>query len=149
MRAPYQVLALPYRKSGGEYEFCVFHRADNGQFQFVSGGGEDGETPEVAVVREIYEETGLKNAKITGLTSMAYIPVNVFSPKYLEFWPKNTFVIPEYAFAYKCEGEIILSEEHTECLWLRYEKARELLTWDSNRAALFELNCRLLTDENR
>ena len=148
MRAPYQVLALPYRQRGGEYEFCVFHRADNGQFQFVSGGGEDGETPEVSVVREIWEETGLKEARITRLTSMAYIPVNIFSPKYLDFWPKNTFVIPEYSFAYSCENEIVLSDEHTECFWLCYEKARELLTWDSNKAALFELNCRLHTDKS-
>ena len=147
MRLPYQVLALPYRFRNGKYEFCVFHRADNGQYQFVSGGGEDGETPCETVVREIFEETGLKNAKVTRLTSTAYIPVCIFSPKYLEFWPKHTYVIPEYAFAYGCDMEIVLSGEHTECFWLDYEKALGTLTWDSNKTALFELNCRLHAGE--
>ena len=42
MRAPFQILAIPYRKGREGYVYCVFRRADNGQFQFVAGGGEDG-----------------------------------------------------------------------------------------------------------
>ena len=43
MRAPFQILAIPYRKRQ-KWEFCVFHWADMDQYQFVAGGGEMGET---------------------------------------------------------------------------------------------------------
>ena len=45
MRAPFQILAIPFRKtSSREMEFCVFHRSDLDQWQFIAGGGEDDET---------------------------------------------------------------------------------------------------------
>ena len=37
MRAPFQILAIPYRVTP-ELQFCVFHRADIDQYQFVAGG---------------------------------------------------------------------------------------------------------------
>ena len=64
----------------------------------------------------------------------------------LENWPKDTFVVPEYAFAFECRGEIKLSHEHTECVWLNCEAALARLKWDSNKTALYELNCRLLAE---
>ena len=42
MRAPFQILAIPYRVTP-ELQFCVFHRADIDQCQFVAGGGENDE----------------------------------------------------------------------------------------------------------
>ncbi len=36
MRAPFQILAIPYRVTP-ELQFCVFHRADIDQYQFVAG----------------------------------------------------------------------------------------------------------------
>ena len=45
MRAPFQVLAIPYRVSNNSILYCIFHRADCNQWQFIAGGGEDEETP--------------------------------------------------------------------------------------------------------
>ena len=108
MRAPFQILAIPYRKKQ-EYQFCVFHRADIDQYQFVAGGGEDVEKPSDAAVREIWEETGIVAASVIPLTSMAYIPASVISEKHRKSWAKDTFVIPEYAFGFECSADIILS----------------------------------------
>ena len=55
MRAPFQILALPYRMNGEEPLYCIFRRADFDQWQFISGGGEDTETPMEAAIREILE----------------------------------------------------------------------------------------------
>ena len=52
-------------------------------------------------------------------------------------------MIPEYAFAIECHYAISLSHEHLECVWLTYEEAKARLKWDSNRTALYELDCRL------
>ena len=143
MRAPFQILALPYKMVDGEPRFCVFHRADHDQWQFISGGGEDAETPYEAAIREIWEESGIRVDSLLQLSSLAYIPTFIFSEKYRKNWPADTYVIPEYAFAFQWDGEIQLSLEHTDFRWLPYEHARETLRWDSNRTALYELYMRI------
>ena len=143
MRAPFQILALPYRKRGEDWEFCVLHRADLDQWQFVSGGGEDRESPEQTLLREVWEETGFQIKDFTRLSSVSSVPANVFHRDVRSHWPKDTYVVPEYHFAYACEDDIHLSNEHTACVWLRYADAQRILRWDSNKTALFELYCTL------
>ena len=145
MRAPLQILAIPYKTVGGIRLYCVFHRSDCDQWQFISGGGEDDETPLEAARREIFEESGisLSVADLIPLTSMCHIPANVYNPKATCHWPKDLYVVPEYSFGFECTGEITLSREHTECVWLPYGEMRQKLTWDSNKTALYELDCRL------
>ena len=145
MRAPYQILAIPYKRTP-ELVFCVFRRVDGGQFQFVAGGGEDKETPRDAAVREAREEAGVTAKSIISLTSVAYLPVNVISEKHRKLWSKEIYVIPEYAFGIECDEDIRLSCEHIDFEWLNYDEAKSKLTWDSNKTALYELNCRLLAE---
>ena len=45
-RAPFQCLILPYIIEDGIVKYGVFKRSDHGFWQFISGGGEDIETPE-------------------------------------------------------------------------------------------------------
>ncbi len=142
MRAPFQILAIPYRFIGGNLRICVLHRADHDQWQFVAGGGEDSETPVEAARREIWEECGLY-AEVTQLTATCHIPTNIFHPHILDEWPSDLYVVPEYSFAFPCPDELTLSHEHTECVWLTPAEARSKLKWDSNRTALYELECRL------
>ena len=143
MRAPFQILAIPYRKNE-TIRYCVLHRADSDQYQFVAGGGEDRETALKAAVREIREETGISAGRVIPLTSLAYLPADVIDRAHRESWPKDTYVIPEYAFGFECDAEITLSDEHTAFEWLDYEDAMAKLTWDSNKTALYELNSRLV-----
>ena len=146
MRAPFQILAIPYKTEDQDTLYCVFHRADHDQWQFIAGGGEDTEPPLEAAKREAWEESGVKSDRWTELKSLAYLPADVISEKHRRAWPKDTYVIPEYAFAFRCTGPLRLSDEHTECLWLPYGQALQKLTWDSNRTALYELHCRLEND---
>ena len=45
-RAPFQVLVLPFRHNqGGQLEYAVFRRRDEGYWQFIAGGGENNEKP--------------------------------------------------------------------------------------------------------
>ena len=143
MRAPFQILAIPFRREEGRLLYCVFHRSDYDQWQFIAGGGEDPETPEEAAGREIFEESGVVPAGLIRLKSLCCVPASCFPLRHTYGWPPDTYVIPEYAFGFECREEIRLSREHTECAWLAYEDARKRLKWDSNRTALYELNCRL------
>lgn len=143
MRSPFQILAIPYKVTDSLILYCVFHRSDFDQWQFIAGGGEDDETPLQAAKREIFEEAGVEAENIIQLKSMCYIPTDIFHKKHLYNWPVNTYVVPEYSFSFNCTENIKLSHGHNECIWLNYETALKHLKWDSNRTALYELNCRL------
>jgi dATP pyrophosphohydrolase len=59
-------------------------------------------------------------------------------------------VIPQYTFAVHVESDnITLSHEHTEFKWATYEEADQMLHWQSNRTALWELNERLKNGDLR
>ena len=51
MRAAYNVLVLPFLYDGGNILYCIFKREDLNIWQFIAGGGEEGETPMVAAHR--------------------------------------------------------------------------------------------------
>ena len=141
-RAPFNVLVLPYRARAAASEYAVFYRADPEMWQFIAGGGEGNEDPAVAARREALEEGGIESrSHWMALDSRASIPRTAFpgAP-----WPETVFVIPEFCFAVDIgDAEIRLSKEHEQFAWLGYEAARERLTWDSNRVALYELHERL------
>ncbi|MCI8331869.1 MAG: NUDIX pyrophosphatase [Clostridiales bacterium] len=148
MRAPFQILAIPYKYVQDIPVYCVLRRSDEGQWQFIAGGGEDNETPEEAAKREIEEEGGISISNMILLKSMCFVPVEIFPNRQLYDWDDDMYVVPEYSFGFECTKELILSHEHTEFVWLRYEEAREKLQWDSNKTALYELNC-ILQRQNK
>jgi len=85
MRAPFQILAIPY-KQDNEILYGLFHRADMEQWQFIAGGGEDDETPKEAAIREIQEEASVTGTDVIELVSMAYVPANVISEIHRQYW---------------------------------------------------------------
>ena len=144
-RAPFQVLVLPYRiSSDNEILYAVFKRESStgGYWQGIAGGGEDGESPLEAAKRETHEEAGINpRHEYVNLDSYATVPVaNVCGFR----WGDDVLVIPEYCFGVKVEdAQLQLSYEHTEYRWLSYDRAMEILQWDSNKCALWELNFRV------
>ena len=106
------------------------------------------QTPTEAAKREIWEESGYVAKNVVSLKSVCHIPTDIFPYKYLYNWPSDTYVVPEYSFGFLCVGDMVLSHEHTECVWLTYAEAKEKLKWDSNRTALYELNCILTNKRN-
>jgi len=141
MRAPYQILAIPYRFKGDIVQFCIFHRSDSDVWQFVAGSGEMGETITDSAKREVLEETGVNADNIVMLKSISYLPVTVVKKNHRIHWDKNTYVIPECSFAFECNSDITISKEHDRYLWVPYEEAQKMLCYDSNKTALYELFC--------
>ena len=141
MRAPFQILVIPFRCTAAGFEFAVLKRSDADCWQFVAGGGEDDEDPLEAAGREAKEEVGI-TGELTRLDSLSTVPKNCFSAA--DSWGENIYVVPEYCFALEVgDKHIIRSPEHVECRWVSYEIARDLLEYDSNRTALWELSERL------
>lgn len=145
-RAPYNVHVFLYRvKENGDREYAMFHRSDNEIWQGICGGGEDGETIIESALREAYEEAGLPQHSIFHrLDTLSYIPATVF--KASEHWGRDVVVIPMYFFATLYDGNIILSNEHTEYKWCNLQEAMNLMYWNDQKNALWELNERLERD---
>lgn len=143
MRAPLQVLVFPFRRTQGRLEYALFSRADSECWQGIAGGGEDSETPLEAAIREAHEEAGVPvPARFVELQSKSSVPVTCFRDSVL--WGDDLFVVMEHCFGVEMPSAIRISGEHTTCRWLEYEAAAGLLTYQSNKIALWELNQRLL-----
>ena len=142
MRLPYQTLTILYKKSNNKILYAIFYRNSHPIWQFISGGGEDNETPFKTVIREIKEETSLtiERKRVKQLDSRTTIPVLNITGKYT--WGPDIYVIPEYAFAVEIlsHDNIRLSSEHKEYKWVEYDEAMNKLKYDSNKTALWELN---------
>ncbi len=146
MRAPFQVLVIPFRRTASTLQFAVLKRSDADYWQFVAGGGEFGETPIQAAQRETKEEIGI-TGDFTQLDSLSTVPKDYFAAA--DSWGENVYVIPEYCFAVHASNvDICLSAEHIEFQWVSYEQAYSLLKWDSNRNSLWELNQRLMKERS-
>ena len=143
-RAPLNVLVYAYhRLKSNEFEYALLRRSDGGWWQGVTGGGEDDETPLEAARRETYEETGISSgSQFLRLDTVIPIRVTEFNASYL--WGEDVFVIPMHCFGVEAsDRRLVLSHEHTDYRWLKYENADHLVKYDGNKTALWELDRRL------
>jgi dATP pyrophosphohydrolase len=143
-RAPFQVIVFPFLQTEDGLRYAIFHRRKHDMWQAVSGGGEDDETPEETAIRETREETAIAGeGGWIRLASRASIPVCGFRD--VEHWPRDLYVIPEYAFGLPVDASVTLrlSPEHRDHAWLPFDEAYRRLTWDSNKVALWELDRRV------
>ena len=144
MRLPKQVLIVTYRVKNSEIEYCIFKRKDLKCWQWISGGMEDFDKDLIDTAkRELYEETSIKDTVvIESLEIVTKIPVVNVVGDFM--WGKDVFYSEEYGFAVDISNQkISLSNEHEEYRWVNYAQAQELLKYDSNKSALWELNEKL------
>jgi dATP pyrophosphohydrolase len=143
-RAPFQVLVYPYRKvENGQIEYALMRRSDAGYWQAIAGGGEDEEKPLEAARRETHEESGIPpTSEFIQLDTIESVPVTEFRDSHI--WGDNIYVIPQYCFGVTSPNiQIVIAREHTEYRWLTYDEAYELMKYDGNKTALWELDKRL------
>jgi len=143
-RAPFIVFVYPYIKAGeNEFEYALLKSSERGIWEAVAGGGEGNETLLEAATRETFEETGIRSeSPFIQLDTVAPVPVTRFRDSYL--WGDDVYVIPIHYFGVLADRrQILLSQEHAEYRWLKYRDAYELLKFDDDKIALWELDRRL------
>lgn len=130
-RQPRQVHIFLLRKSGNEYEYAVFQRADMPFcWQGVCGGSEGD---------EILEEAGVaEHLPIYRLESISYLPDHIFNIEERNAWGNKVVVVPMYFFAIQFDGEVKLSEKHSDVRWLAYSDAYDLICFQDQQIALYE-----------
>jgi len=125
MRKEFSAGAVIYYRDehDGSLEYLILHYGTS-HWDFPKGKLEAGESNEDAALREIEEETGLKVTLDEGFEHKLY---------YKFRGRDGDLVNKQVAFftALASTKEIVLSVEHTESKWVRYEEARQLLTYDN------------------
>lgn len=122
-----------YQLNGKQY-FLLLKRVklDGGFWQPVTGTKLNNETLKKCLIREIAEETGIIKKQIIKIIN------NV-----LEFeWVKKGSKIKEYVYGIEVRPDIDITinpEEHTKFIWIKYNKAVNLLTMKNNKIALKNL----------
>ena len=141
MRRECQVLLLPFEICNNRIKVYIFQRTNGQWWQFISGGCEDEESLVETASRELFEETGIsQEQELVELQTISSIPTFAFNDVQKKAWRKNIYVIPEHCFAVNIGGsKIRLSDEHIAYKCVYPEEANELLRYDSNKTALYEL----------
>ncbi len=127
-----QVEVIVYQKVGDDYEFLMMKRTERkgGFWQPVTGGIHEGEDIIEAAHREVLEETGFGDVKLS---------------ERVHYFVLEKDNLPEYVFGAEvcCEGECCIDKnvytEHEEFRWCSFEEAMELLIWEGNKEGLRRL----------
>lgn len=138
------IQAVIFRRRDKKLEFLVLHRTKErgGFWQNLTGGVEKGETPTLALKREIEEETGIAKSKIKRIVKDIYC--------FEWFSDRLNQKIKEYVFAVEIDprAEIKLSEEHDNYKWCEAEEAKKLFRWESHSIAV-DKTLRLIKSEHQ
>ncbi len=117
MKADIVVKSIIYNRKLGRILLVQRCNADDigaGTWENAGGNVEQSETPELAMAREIYEETGLTEVRIERVAYVTLVNAEV----------------PYLIIAYLCEAlteNVTLSEEHQDFLWADEAECRRLL----------------------
>ena len=119
-----------FRIQNDETEYLLIQHPD-GHWDVPKGKIESGESTHEAAIRELAEETGLKADFIEGFQSETFY----------QFIDKDGVSIDKSVFFFlgKAQpGTVILSHEHLDFIWLPYDAALKLLTYDTIQRVLRE-----------
>jgi 8-oxo-dGTP pyrophosphatase MutT (NUDIX family) len=140
MRLPIQVQGILFRKINRGIEYLLLKTTPEREdfWQPVTGGLEEGETKVEALKREVWEETGIKNATriIEDVDYFEYSDAHFINIRGFDF-------IKEYVFGVEVDPEervAVDGKEHSEFRWCSFQEALELLKWSENKRALSRLN---------
>ena len=92
-------------------------------WQPITGGIENGESSEIACIREIFEETGLE-IELTKLLQVGHYTV-VIDEDLTIF--KTLFLVETK------QKDIRISDEHLDFMWTEVKKVPDILYWQSNQ----------------
>jgi dATP pyrophosphohydrolase len=124
---------------GSDRRYLLLRRvASHGGFwQSVTGSLEGNETHRQAAVREVLEETGVSPVE-EKLIELGIVNTFEIAPKWRDKYAPGVTHNEEVCFALEVrQADVLLDPiEHDAFEWASYDRAVEMLFWDSNKRAL-------------
>ena len=112
---------LVVRRQNGDLEIVVVHRPVHQDWSFPKGKLEEGETFELAALREVEEETGMTCRLLRFIGHTEYVD-RKGRPKAVAYWVMDPVA-----------GEFAPNDEVDELRWLGLERASHLLSYPRDR----------------
>ena len=115
-------------KNKNDYEFLLLHY-ESGHWDYVKGHVEKNETEIETALRELDEETSLKDVKV----------IKGYKEDLSYIFSHNKQLINKtvvYFLAESKENNIKISDEHIDYIWLPYKEALEKLTFQNAKNLL-------------
>lgn len=121
-----------YCKTQAGIEYLILHYTA-GHWDFAKGKLEPGENNHQAAMRELHEETGIKDVHICDgfIQTLEYAFIDFHG---LSIHKTVHFFVGEVP----SKPEIVLSKEHQDYVWLPFEVALGRLTYQNARNVLIE-----------
>lgn len=124
---------MKYEKSIGAVVFkgkkCLLLKYGMGHWDLVKGNVERGESKEETIIRELFEETGIKDAEIIE-------GFNEDIDYYYTFKGERIHKFVDYLLIKSNEKKIKLSYEHDDYKWLSFDKAIEQVNFKNVKKIL-------------
>lgn len=117
-----------YHKKNDEYEFLLLHYPE-GHWDFPKGHVEEGESEKETALRELEEETGIKNGTIR----------EGFRDQMHYFFTQENELVSKTVIFFLVEAsdkDVELSFEHKNFVWLPYEEAFKKMTFKNAKEIL-------------
>lgn len=137
-KQPRSIQVVIFAETGPERRYLLLRRiASHGGFwQSVTGSLEKGETHRQAAIREVLEETGFA-ARDEELVDLGVTNTFEIAPLWRAKYAPGVTHNEEVCFALKVdEREVKLYPlEHDDYVWETYDRALEMLYWESTRRA--------------
>jgi dihydroneopterin triphosphate diphosphatase len=138
-KQPRSIQVVIFADAEGERRYLLLKRVSSygGFWQSVTGSLEGDETHKQAAIREISEETSI-SASEDDLIELGIVNTFEIAPQWRSRYEPGVTHNEEVCFALKInEREVRLDPiEHENWCWVPYEKAIEMLYWESNKRAL-------------
>lgn len=142
-KQPRSVQVVIFSETGPERRYLLLRRiAGHGGFwQSVTGSLEEGETHGQAAIREVLEETGFV-VREEKLIELGVVNTFEIAPQWRAKYAPGVTHNEEVCFALKVEErEVRLYPfEHDAYVWESYDRALEMLYWESTRRAFVATN---------
>lgn len=131
---------IPYRIRNGDRQYLVL-KSRTGDWEFPKGTIENNESYEQAALRELYEETGIKNIEL----------IDDFEKEYTyDFKIGNQNVNKKVYLYIGCvsNDNVNLSNEHSDYQWCDYQNTYNTLTHKSVSNILEDANQYMVENNN-
>ena len=103
-------------------DLFLLMQSRRGDWNFVKGHREHGESDEETLRREVYEETGIESFKILGF-------IGKIKYKFLNKASQRISKEVKFYLTLSDTRQVRLSSEHVDFTWMDYEQASEILSF--------------------
>jgi 8-oxo-dGTP diphosphatase len=123
---------VAFRQNGDGYEIVIISMNPSGRWQLPKGLIDDGETPQIAALREVREEAGIETELLAPVETIDYWFVSDWDEIRRRIHKQVHFYLLRYSGGDVADHD----DEVLEARWVTVDEANEMLAFESERGVV-------------